>query len=129
MKRSEKKFWQKGKKKEIIKELVDKTIEHWCPDGLEVFYEDKIEDGYSIFAGLDAEETVGEMLKELGIEYEEDLDDLKEEVEEAFIEKVLEEAEKEGYEVIWHAEQIAGNVYCHNGYWTFEKEEDDDEEE
>ncbi len=117
------------KKEQIIEKLVDKTIEYWCPEGLEVFYEDKIEDGYAVFDGLDAEETVGEMLQELGIEYDGDLEDLKEEVEEAFIEKVLEEAEEQGYEPIWHPDQIAGDPEVGNGYWTFKKEEEDEEDE
>jgi len=119
-------------RKEIIERLAKRAFDEWDVGDFD-YENDYLADGYNVFSGLEPEETVVVLAEDEGIsleEYDEDeMWELQEEVAERIRDMILENGEETGYEPIWHSDQIAGDVECHNGYWTFEKIEEEEEEE
>lgn len=118
-------------REEIIERLAKRAFDEW--DVGDFDYEDYLADGYNVFSGLDPEETIKVLAEEEGISLEEldedEMWELQEEVAERIRDMILENAEEQGYEAIWHPDQIAGDPEVGNGYWTFRKEEEEEEED
>ncbi|OQX53950.1 MAG: hypothetical protein B5M53_06260 [Candidatus Cloacimonas sp. 4484_209] len=125
------------KREEIIERLAKRAFDEWNAHDFD-YEHNYLADGYNVFSGLEPDETIVVLAEEEGINLddfdEDELWELQEEVAEEIREMILEEAEEQGYEAIWHPNQIAGDAEVGNGYWTFEKveeetEKNDDEDE
>ena len=125
------------KELEIIERLAKRAFDEWNAHDFD-YEHNYLADGYNVFSGLEPDETIVVLAEEEGINLddfdEDELWELQEEVAEEIREMILEEAEEQGYEAIWHPNQIAGDAEVGNGYWTFEKveeetEKNDDEDE